>query len=296
VSIGILYFLFRQIDWNDLMSLTRQLSLPLLGAALAIILLAVLLSAYKWQRLLVVQHVDAPLPRLFVYYLIGLFFNNFLPTNIGGDVVRMHDLSKYTGRTSESVASVIAERLIAAFALALAASAGLLFSYRLSHRFGGLIVAILALALAAILIFAVERWRKALGKRLMLPGWFQLRWRLGSFGTSVGACMQNRANLVWVIALSIGFHCTVVLVAYFIFLSLGVTVPITYCLLFIPIISAMQMLPISISGFGVREGAYVYFFGSVGLSSAEAIASSLLFWVLVAVVSLAGGAVFALRR
>jgi uncharacterized membrane protein YbhN (UPF0104 family) len=64
----------------------------------------------------------------------------------------------------------------------------------------------------------------------------------------------------------------------------------------IPIISALQMLPVSISGFGVREGAYVFFFSAYGVSSTEAIAASLAFWILVALVSLSGGAIFALRK
>jgi uncharacterized membrane protein YbhN (UPF0104 family) len=96
--------------------------------------------------------------------------------------------------------------------------------------------------------------------------------------------------------LSVFFHLIVVSITHLIFIAMGVHVPFAYCLLFIPIISAVQMLPVSVSGFGVREGAYVYFFGSVGVTGAQAIASSLVFWILVALVSLAGGAAFALRR
>ena len=296
VSVGLLFLLLRGTNWSDFLALVRQANWLLLLVGLALVVGAIWLSAYKWQRLLVVQNASAPLPKLFVFYLIGLFFNNFLPTNIGGDVVRIHALARQTGKTPESIASVIAERLLAACALALTASLGLLFSYQMSHRFGGLVIGVFVITVAIILLFAVERWRQAIGRKIRLPNKFRLRERLSGFGESMSACMRDRFNLAWVIILSMMFHFTVVLITYFIFLSLGINVPFAYCLLFIPIISAIQMLPISISGFGVREGAYVYFFGSVGLSSTQAIASSLIFWALVALVSLGGGVIFALRR
>jgi hypothetical protein len=146
------------------------------------------------------------------------------------------------------------------------------------------------------MLFAVNKWRQALGTAIRLPRMFNLQERITPFFSSMSECMHDRLNLAWVVFLSIAFHIIVVLITFFIFLSVGVYVPFAYCLLFIPIISAIQLLPISISGFGVREGAYVYFFGSVGLSGAEAIAASLSFWAMVALVSLAGGVIFALRR
>ena len=300
VSIGLLYLLLRGTNVTEFLGLARKANFLFLGIGLVLVLLALAVSAYKWQRLLAVQNVEVPLPRLFISYLVGLFFNNFLPTNIGGDVVRMADVSKYTGKTSESVASVVGERLLAAFALALTAALGFVLSlvlrYKMDSISGWLVAGVLVVTLAVILLFGVERWRKALGKKIRLPDKFSLSRRLGGLGASLGACLRDRGNVAWVIALSMVFHFTVVLITYFIFLSLGVSVPFVYCLLFIPIISAIQMLPISVSGFGVREGAYVFFFGSVGLTSTQAIASSLIFWALVALVSLAGGVIFALRK
>jgi len=302
VSIALLAFVLTRTNIGKLWDVVKGANILLLILGVGVVVLALAVSAYKWQRLLTVQKVHVPLSRLFVYYLVGLFFNNLLPTNIGGDVVRVADVAKRTGKTSEAAASVIAERLLAALALALTAAVGLALSYSVAERFRWWIIGILAISLALVLMFAVEKWRKAIGRKIKLPEKFSLRSRVGGVGSSMGACLQDRSNVAWVVFYSMVFQLTVVLVSYFIFLSFGPHVPVSaghlfvYSLAFIPIISALQMLPISISGFGVREGAYVYFFGAAGISSETAIASSLMFWLLVALVSLAGGAIFALRK
>ncbi len=296
VSIALLAFLFRGAQVSDFAAMASKANPIHLGIGFVLVVLAVVVSAYKWQRLLVVQEVDVPLTRLFSAYLIGLFFNNFLPTNIGGDVVRIHDIAKYSGKNAESVASVIGERLLAAFALALTAALGLVLSYQVANEFSGIVAAVFLLTLAIIAVFANKNWRTSVGKRIGLPNIFSLRQRLANVAASMSNCLSNPVTVAWVLFYSIVFHLIVVLINYFIFLALGLNVPLVYCLLFIPIISAIQMLPVSISGLGVREGAYVYFFGWAGLSTAEAVTSSLIFWILVAVVSLAGGVIFATRR
>ncbi len=296
VSIALLLILLRGTQLSDFIALAQTASLPLLGVGLLLVFAALIVSAYKWQRLLIVQQVHVPLWRLFTSYLVGLFFNNFLPTNIGGDVVRMHDIARYSGKSAEAVASVIGERLLAAFALALTAALGLALSYQVAQGFSGVVAAIFVLTLAIIAVFAKESWRRALGHRVKLPELFSLRRRLSGVAASMSVCLSHPATVAWVLVYSIVFHVIVVLINYVIFLALGLDVPLVYCLLFIPIISAIQMVPISINGLGVREGAYTYFFGGVGLSTAEAVASSLIFWVLVALASLVGGLIFAVRK
>ncbi len=296
IGIGLLVFLLREAKLSEFVALVERANGAFLAIGLALVVVALVVSAYKWQLLLAAQKVHVPLMRLFTSYLVGLFFNNFLPTNIGGDVVRMHDVARYSGKTEEAIASVIGERLLAAFALALTAALGLLLSYQVSNRFGGIVAGVFAFTLAVILLLANRRWLRAVDRKLKLPDIFSLRQRLKGVVFFLSVSLEDRRTVAWVLLSSMLFHLIVVLINYFIFLALGLNVSFVYALLFIPIISAIQMLPISISGFGVREGAYVYFFGGVGLSSAEAIASSLIFWALVAVVSLAGGVIFAVRR
>lgn len=296
VSVVLLFFLLRNAGIAEAWTLVAMSDLLLIGVAVLLVIAAVAVSAYKWQWLLVAQGVRVPLSRLFSSYLVGLFFNNFLPTNIGGDVVRIADVARYSGRAAEAAASVVGERLLAALALGITASAGLLLSYQLSGQFTGLVIAVLAISTIIVVLFASPPAQRTLGRWIKLPNVFSLRQRLSRFAAAMALSLRNPWIVLWVIILSLVFHATVVLFTYYTFLALGAPVPLVYCFLFVPIISAIQMLPISVSGFGVREGAYVYFFGWVGLSATQAVTASLMFWALVALVSLAGGIIFAVRK
>ena len=112
----------------------------------------------------------------------------------------------------------------------------------------------------------------------------------------MGDAFGNRDAVAKVMVLSFAFQASVVLLGWATFVAIGVPVSLGACFLFIPIISAIQLVPISLNGFGVREGAYIFFFGSQGVGRPEAVAASLLFALLVSAVSLGGGVLFATRR
>jgi hypothetical protein len=112
----------------------------------------------------------------------------------------------------------------------------------------------------------------------------------------MGDAFGNRDAVAKVMVLSFAFQASVVLLGWATFVAIGVPVSLGACFLFIPIISAIQLVPISLNGFGVREGAYIFFFGSQGVGQPEAVAASLLFALLVSAVSLGGGVLFATRR
>jgi uncharacterized membrane protein YbhN (UPF0104 family) len=96
--------------------------------------------------------------------------------------------------------------------------------------------------------------------------------------------------------LSILFQICVAGVNVAIFEALGAPVSLAHCVIYTPMIFTIAMLPISISGFGVREAAYWYFFSQVGVGQAEAVAASLLFFVIVGICSLPGAPLFVFRR
>ncbi|MBI2862989.1 MAG: flippase-like domain-containing protein [Chloroflexi bacterium] len=301
ISVALLVILFRSVGFSQFLDNLAGASKPWLAVGLLLVVVALVISAYKWQWLLTVQGVRVSLTKLFTSYLVGLFFNNFLPTNIGGDVVRIADIGRHTGRMPEATASVVGERILAGFALGLTAVVGLLLSYQISRGFTGAVVGLLVLFGIVIVVFASPGIRRSLGSRIALPNLFSLRDKVVGVGKSMAISFSNKWVLLWVIILSIGFHATVIAINYTIFRALGQDVSLVYCVLVIPIIMAVQMLPISFNGLGVREGAYIVFFSSVrvgetAIGDTNAMAASLLFWALVTVVSLAGGLIFALRR
>ncbi|MBI4216630.1 MAG: flippase-like domain-containing protein [Chloroflexi bacterium] len=296
VSGGLLYLLLSRVGFTSFWEEARQADLRWLVVGVLLVVLALVVSAYKWGLLLAAQGTPVSTPRLFVYYLVGLFFNNFLPSNIGGDVVRIHDVARHTGKGPEAAASVIGERLLASLGLGLMAVLGLALGYQVSGGFSGIVLGVLLISAALVAPFASARLRRAISLRLKLPGWLSPGRRLEQVANSLATSFSQPRTVVWVVFWSLVFQLVLVCLNWAIFMSLGVNIPPAYYFLFTPIIMAIQIMPISINGLGVREGAYVYFFGWAGVSAAQAIAGSLFFWALVGLVSLVGGVIFAFRK
>jgi hypothetical protein len=266
----------------------RGARLLYITAAVALIIGDLVLGAYRWQRLLRALGISIPLSTLTASYFVGLFFNNFLPTSMGGDVVRIYDVARYSRQPSASAASVVAERALSALAQGLIALVGLALGYEVTKRFVGEIAALFAvLCLVLVALLLGDHW----GRKISL-----LRGRVMEALGSISFCLRDKSLALWVVFVSLFFHAVIVLINYAIFLALGADVSLAYCFLVIPIILFITLLPVSINGLGIREWAYIYFFGRLGLSMAEAVAASLLFFTLLILVSLIGGVIFALRR
>ena len=297
VSIALLILLFSLlVDVNDVWTAIMAARPDGIALAIALIILALLVSAIKWGILLRAQVATISLPYLFNTYLVGLFFNNFLPSNVGGDVARIADIAKRTGKAPEATASVIGERLISGLALALTALIGLLFSPQVSGQFAPIVGGLILFFVFVMGLFASRRAKRIIStviRRLLGPKWFE---RIGRVAGSIALAIRNPSTFLWALFWSFAFHITLVLVNYAIFIGLNINLPLISFVLYVPIIAAIQLVPVSVNGFGVREVAYVYFFGTVGVSSSGAAAASLLFGILVMLVSLPGGLIFANRR
>ena len=297
VSIALLILLFSLlVDVNDVWTAIMTARPDGIALAIALIILALLVSAIKWGILLRAQVATISLPYLFNTYLVGLFFNNFLPSNVGGDVARIADIAKRTGKAPEATASVIGERLISGLALALTALIGLLLSPQVSGQFAPIVGGLILFFVFVMGLFASRRAKRIIStviRRLLGPEWFE---RIGRVAGSIALAIRTPSTFLWALFWSFAFHITLVLVNYAIFIGLNINLPLISFVLYVPIIAAIQLVPVSVNGFGVREVAYVYFFGTVGVSSSGAAAASLLFGILVMLVSLPGGLIFASRR
>src|SRR5262249_13010757 len=110
-SVGILVYIFtRVVHIGDLWANLRQADLSYLVAAVAVYVLVQTLSAYRWYLLLKPLDINTGFPRILALYYLGMYFNFFLPSAIGGDVFKIYYLNKETGRLSASTASVFLDR------------------------------------------------------------------------------------------------------------------------------------------------------------------------------------------
>src|SRR5579872_5129149 len=124
VSAILLVFLLRTAHVGDLWAQAKSASLPWLGVALGFYFVNVLFSIWRWRALLAAQDVHVPVRKLLGSYLVALFFNNFLPSNIGGDVIRIRDTAPAARSRTLATMVVLTDRVIGLLVLILIAAVG----------------------------------------------------------------------------------------------------------------------------------------------------------------------------
>jgi len=252
--------------------------------------LGILVRAYRWQALLRGQGVKASLSRLVDLYYVGTFFNSFLPSGFGGDVVRVLEVLQDGTQGGTAVSTVLVDRLMGLEVLLVMALCALPFCWHIVPWSAATTVLALlggtTLALCALLsqrlaesLMQRSKWvRKALGQKL---GNAPASW----------AHYEQRA-LLRASGASLVFNLLLILAQALLGRAVGVRIALGYFFVFVPIISALLTLPISISGFGVREGGYVLLFGQAGVGAGEATAMSLLFYGLNLATGLVGAGLY----
>jgi len=296
ISLALLAFIFLRLDWPKAAELFRSSDPAWWSVALVITLGAVVLSAYKLLLILESQRVKVAMPKLVSSYFIGLFLNNFLPTSMGGDVFRAYDVARISGETPKAVASVIAERVLATATLAVSAVAGLLFGFSMTGRFAWM-VALFCIACALLVWASLDiRWVGHLTRRISFINTDRIRLKVEEAGWSLQAPIRDRQTLLSVLMLSLVFQAAVVAVHLAVFKALRIDADLLFLMIFVPIISAVSMLPISINGIGVHQGTSIALFGAVGISATQATAQSLAFMLVVMLASLPGSLLLILRK
>ncbi len=124
VSVALLAWLFSRVDVATLWATARRASPAWMAVAFAIYALNVLLSIWRWWLLVDAQELDVPFRQLSASMLVALFFNNFLPSNIGGDVIRIGDTAKAAGSKTLATTIVLVDRTMGMMGLVLVAACG----------------------------------------------------------------------------------------------------------------------------------------------------------------------------
>lgn len=293
VSGGLLLLLVWKIGWRETWETLRQADARFLLAAWGIYLFSMVLRAYRWQVLLRIQKLEVSLSKLTWLYFVGTFFNTVLPTGFGGDVVRMYELTKHSHQGTESVGTVLADRLCGFVVLFIMACLALPFSYRLIppvvSAFIVSITLITLLGLSMVLSDRVWKWFS----RLPLLEWGLAKPRVQQFRTSIAA--YRTRDIGGALVASLVFNLLLMVLNYLVALGLGISISPWYFFIFVPIIAFLLTLPVSFSGLGVREGGYILLFGQAGVSSSLAFALSLCVYATAVATGLVGGLLYAFQ-
>jgi len=294
VSAAMLGFLLTRIHLSSLLPEGRASTVPWLVAALGVWVVVVSLSVLRWQRVLIGIDLPAPVPALASHTLAALFVSNFLPSTIGGDVLRVVRISSDNGDAPASFASVVLERLTGFVVLpvislvALALSPSLLHLGTASH----LALALSLFTLVALAgILAATASTKLGGRLAGHESWPRF---VGAVHLGIERIRRNPRAAATVMVSSFAYQLAVITAAFAASRALGITVGWLPLLAFIPVVAIAQVLPISVGGLGLREGALVLLLGPLGVGAAQATALGLLLYGINLVVSLLGAPAFAM--
>ncbi len=303
ISVGLLFLLLGWVEPARLMAALRRADWWLIGLSTLIGLASILLVAYRWQVVIGAEKIGISLGRLFYWYMVASFFRMFLPTALGGDVVRAHALAKYTGQAAFAAASVVMERILglsATIGIALAALAISPSARDIAAVYPAVLVICVAYVAGLFVLFhrALEQTIVRLLERIHMDG---LSRKVARGFRTLHALRAHRRALLLAFLASILFQILGVYSIYLIGCALGLDVPWTYYFVTVPVIWLMTMLPISINGMGVRESAFALFFVAAGVSNADAILLAFLGFAQIVFISFLGGALYvilpwALRR
>lgn len=298
VSIAVLGILLLKIGVVEVIDKLIQAKLELVVAGMLIYLAANLVNIYKWQLILAGQGDRVPFRNLFSIFYVGVFFNNLLLTNFGGDVIRVMRLARLTERPAVAAGSVVADRVSSTFALLLIAVVPAIFQLRLlGWKWALLVISMFLLSVLVIALLASERAVRRLGRLPLLRGGLMgLREHVRHFYYSLYELRGQKGVLALVMLISLFYQALQIVTIYLLGLALEIEISIINYFLFIPIVLAVSMLPISLNGLGVREGAWVALFSLVSVPDTAALSLSLLTLLLMSVVSLLGGAFYLFDR
>ena len=300
VSVALLAVLFSKVDVARLWTVARTASIPWLALALVLYLGMILVSAWRWGLLLRAQHILHSFGGLTSSFLVATFFNNFLPSNIGGDVIRITDTAPAAGSKTLATTVVLIDRGIGLLGLALVAAMGAsagLGPAKVGPVGPGMLWAGFGVAamLATPALLNPEGFTRILQPlRVLHPEW--VGERLERLTAALSRFKESPASLASCFVGAIGVQ--VILVAFYLAIAHSLRIPITFAQLaaIVPISFVVQMVPVSMNGFGVREATFGFYFTRLGLPLESALLVSFIGAVLVLLFSLSGGVTYLARQ
>lgn len=296
ISIAILLFLFKQVDEKELVGFIRNSDKGLLWLAFIIFCLSYALCFMRWRMLLIAAGIHLSLKRVVISFCGGIFFNLVLPSTIGGDMIRSIDLAAHTKRPREVVATVLLDRLSGYVGLVALTVISLALGWKLVNEPTVLLsVAVIITILAVILVVLFNQFvYNKINKFLSKSSKSRIKEIIRNLHHEIYIFRNRKKTIVYNLLISFMVQTLTPLSFYFIAMALGIKINIMYFFVFLPIISAITMLPISIGGLGLRDAATIFFFAKAGVSNHLAFAMSLLSFSFIVICGAIGGLVYVL--
>lgn len=266
IAIGLLIWLGRRVNLTELISGIRAAKVSFLLLALSAYITYFLIATLRWRLISLTQRLNHPFKTLLPIYFIAFLFNNILPTTMGGDVIRLA-YTQEKGRGAIALSVVVVDRIMGMIGLFFLASLSSLFLFLKSGESRFLIPILIGLFIALIAALALFFYPvyQVLSKVIERIKVFNLGERLGRAYYEINRYRKSPGVLALAFLLSLGVQVSVALAWWFIGRSAGGDTSILWYLLYIPVVTVIAMIPITLGGLGLRETSFFGLFTSAGL-------------------------------
>lgn len=273
ISLLLVAFFAYSADIRTLFRPIAPIGWVYLGLMFLLVNLDRILMSYKWNILLTAKGIILPFVEVVRGYYIGTFWGTFLPTTVGGDVVRAYRVAGQTNSKKDIVSSVVLERVLGIIASFLMGFSSVILFIMFVDASNWKIVASLIISFLVFLSLVL------LSFNIHLIRWFDKRFlfhRQGMIGKltqvydSYHSYRQHHGAMLRFLLWSLLEHCSPIICTFLVSQALKLDIPWWSFFIFIPVIMALSKVPVSIDGFGVREGLYVFFFSFVGIPGSDA--------------------------
>jgi hypothetical protein len=294
ISIALLVFLFGQVDGKALFRIIRGADIWLLLLAFLIFTLVYAVCLFRWEMLLKAVRVYLPVKRIIVSFSGGMFFNVFMPSTIGGDLVRSFDLAAHTKKGKEVVATVLLDRLSGYAGMVLVAVVAIIFGYRLVQDRAVVLIVLAIVALLALILLLLFNnfFFSKINRFFHAPNGSRLMTAIKNTHQELYYFRQRKRILFLNLAYSIFIQVVAPVSYYLIAVALGIKTDIIYFFIFFPLIGAITLLPISIGGLGLRDATTIYFFAKAGMAKDAAFAISIMVFFYTLLLGALGGIIY----
>lgn len=287
-SIFLLYFSLRWVNVGALPSRLSRFEPAWIALALGLLTTQVALLAVRWRKIAAACGANLAFAPALQLSFIATFFNQVLPSTVGGDGARIWLLARKGAGWARATYSVLIDRIVGVFALALIVIACLPWTFELIHdptaRTVLLMIGFGAVAGAVIFVLIGTRFRQLLD-----------RWTLTqhlSTASRVAATLCGSFHSIPIFAYSIAIHFVTIAAAWCCIKTIALPVSFPQILFLMPPVLLVSTIPISIAGWGVRESSMIVAFAFAGLAQSDGLALSILFGAASFVVGAAGGIVW----
>ncbi|MEO0226186.1 MAG: lysylphosphatidylglycerol synthase transmembrane domain-containing protein [candidate division WOR-3 bacterium] len=299
IGVLLIIFLFARIDLRSVLNHILSVDIKFLLFASIPYFIFIMISAWRWKILLDYKGMGVGFGDVLKVYFIHLFFNNFLPSNVGGDLARIAFTIR-EGRRAEAIGTVIVDRILGFFGLFIFGFFSVFLLYLTIKKVEFLAFLIIGsfIILAVATVAFSERIYRFLSPILLRIKLLNIGQRAVHLYETFIHFGKARRPMVYCVIISFFVQALLAYVPYLILQALPQRFPVTLLsfFIYIPIINILVMIPVSVGGIGIRENSYVFLFKRVNLPADAAVSVSLLFFLISFIFSLPGGILFLTQR